>query len=199
MSTSRSDRVIILKKIKHGESNLILHVLDSRGMRLNLIAKGALRSRKRFGGGILEPTHHVQITYHVSEKHNEESLHVLLEASLLHDFSGLRVHFERLELALYFLKLITKVTQLGQTESKALFDLLGNGLKAAEVSTQLDLLRTHFELKLLKQQGVLPSEVLGAEWSRTSLHQHGDPQVLPGDLNSVRLHLRSALREYLEI
>ncbi|MDO8494358.1 MAG: DNA repair protein RecO [Deltaproteobacteria bacterium] len=43
------DRAIVLKKSKFGESDLIVTLFLEKGGKRNAIAKGALRSRKRFG------------------------------------------------------------------------------------------------------------------------------------------------------
>lgn len=199
MKHSRQDRAIILRKIKHGESDLVLHVLDSQGLRLGLIAKGALRSKRRFGGGVLEPGHHVQITYHSSARQSEESLHVLLEATLIDDFPGLRVHYDRLQLALHFLKLVGQITRMGQDESRALFDLLGNALKAAENSEELEMLRTHFEMKLLLQQGILPREIPARDWLKLPLHKYAEFEISGDELMNLRNHIQSALNSYIDI
>ena len=57
------DRFIILKKMKYGESDLIIHALSSAGTKKSFIARAALKSKKRFGGGVLEPSHFVKLTY----------------------------------------------------------------------------------------------------------------------------------------
>ena len=61
--TQAQNRFIILKKMKYGESDLILHAISMQGEKLSFIARGALKSKKRFGGGVLEPTHFVSFTY----------------------------------------------------------------------------------------------------------------------------------------
>ncbi len=53
-------RLIILRTIKYSEADLIVHGLNTEGARINFMAKSALKSRKRFGGGVLEPTHYMR-------------------------------------------------------------------------------------------------------------------------------------------
>ncbi|MBK7843619.1 MAG: recombination protein O N-terminal domain-containing protein [Bdellovibrionales bacterium] len=52
----KNERAIILRTIKQGESNLIVHALNRDGCRVNLMAKGAMRSRRRFGAEFWSPS-----------------------------------------------------------------------------------------------------------------------------------------------
>ena len=94
------DRIIILKNQVFSESDLIIRGLNSKGCQLSFIAKGALKSRKRFSGGVLDPTAYIELEYRPSKK----SLHRLQQAWFLEDFSALRKDYNRLSLALYFFK-----------------------------------------------------------------------------------------------
>ncbi len=198
MSETQKDRVIILRTIKHGESDLIVHGLNSSGARLNLIAKGALRSRKRFGGGTLEPANYIFANYQQNRKNNsEEALQILTEAQLIDGFNGLRKNYERLELAFYFLQVMAKVSQEGVIDAKENFDLLGNALKAAETSDDPDFLKTHFELKILLQQGILPEEIPNKDWLKWPISRYGEYKINKQDYIYLRLQTHSALNSYL--
>lgn len=153
------DKVIILRKIKYGESDLILHALSSNGGRINFIAKGALKSRKRFGGGILEPLHLLKVNYSERSGDSPDLLHWLEEAVILDDFAALKTDYDRLEVAFSFLQTFSKVVQEGLEEGPQLFDLLGHALKAAGKVRSLRRLRGIFFMKLLWLQGVLPAEL----------------------------------------
>jgi len=167
------DRVFILKKTRYGDADLILHALNPKGARLSLFARSALKSKKRFGGGVLEPTHYISVLYdEKTHRQNENPLHSLREALLIDDFPKLRSDFERLETALHFVQLVHDVSREGDVHSQEIFNLLGHSLKAAEVSTQLGHLRTHFEVKLLAQQGVLHIQEDEAKLLRTPILQH---------------------------
>lgn len=122
---------------------------------MSFIARGALKSRKRFGGGILEPLHFVQFTY---QQGKEGKLHTLKEATLLKDFAGLRSDYDRLEFGLKILEAVGKVSQEGDSTSEFLFNLLGNTLTALETAKDLEALKLQFWLKFLMQQGVLTPE-----------------------------------------
>lgn len=168
---SQQDKIIVLRKIKHGESDLILHALSSSGSRLNFMAKGALRSKKRFGGGILEPTHFLKVNYKEKENAEGDSLHWLEEASLLKDFAELRQDYDRLELALGFLQLLSRISQVGLEDGEEVFQLLGHALMAAEKVKDLRKLRVLFELKLLWLQGVLPEDLQDHPWLKLKMSE----------------------------
>ncbi len=165
--TQAQNRFIILKKMKYAESDLILHAISPQGEKLSFIARGALRSKKRFGGGVLEPTHFVSFTYKQSS--TEGKLHVLQEAALINDFPGLRTDYDRLEMALHILECVSKVSQEGDKDSEFLFNLLGHTLRALEASKDPLVVKMHFYLKFLLQQGVVDAEPWMAPFLKTNM------------------------------
>ena len=198
MAQSITDRIIIVKKVKYGESDLIVHAINSSGARIHFIAKGALRSKKRFGGGVLEPTHFVEVNY--KEKRGEQpegGLHFLNEAKVLNDFSRLREDYDRLELGLYFVGLVSKVVQEGALEEQSIFDLIGHALNQAQTSENLALLRAQFELKFLYQQGVLPEELADPDLMSVSLVEHGAIEISENRLSGIKLRISHFLTDYL--
>lgn len=194
---SERHKILVLKTFKHGESDLIVHALNSLGARMNFIAKGGLRSRKRFAGGVLEPTHYIEVTYKLGRSEDADPLHTLLEAQIVREFPLLRTEYTRLETALYMLKLVHKLSQQGVIDSPETFNLLGNGLATAETSQDLEKLKVHFEVKLLAAQGVLPHEPAFEPWIHTSLAKH---ESLSSDLENrrwVSIQIHDHLRHYL--
>ncbi len=150
------DKVFILKTVRYGDADLIIQALTSAGTRVSFFARSALKSKKRFGGGVLEPTHYVNVLYEdKSNSRADVTLHTLKEAALIQSFDGLRTDYERIEMALGLLQTVSDVIREGDTDAVELFNLLGNTLKAAETSKQLTHLRIHFEVKFLGNQGVL--------------------------------------------
>ncbi|AFY02668.1 DNA repair protein RecO [Bdellovibrio bacteriovorus] len=165
--TQAQNRFIILKKMKYSESDLILHAISTQGEKLSFMARGALKSKKRFGGGVLEPTHFVSLTYKQSAE--EGKLHVLQEATLINDFAGLRTDYDRLELALHILECVSKVSQEGDRHSEFLFNLLGHTLRALETAQDPLIVKMHFYLKFLLQQGVVDAEPWMAPFLKTNM------------------------------
>lgn len=171
----KQDRFIILKKIRYGEADLIIQALGSDGSRTSFMARSALKSKKRFGGGILEPLHFVNFTY--NETHNStgnvfggaSGLKNLKEASLIEDFKDIRTSYDKLELALFVLSCVSHVSLEGDQHSEFLFNLTGHTLRAVAKTENLDILRLHFCLKFLYQQGVISIEPWMSVFLKTNI------------------------------
>lgn len=161
------DRFIILRTMKYSEADLIVHALSPVGEKLSFIARGALKSKKRFGGGVLEPSHFVQFTY--KQVKGEGRLNTLSEATLLNDFKKIRQDYDHLEFALQVLECVSRVSQEGDKSSDTLFNLLGNTLKAIETCESVSVLKVHFYLKFLFQQGILTAEPWMVPFLRTNI------------------------------
>ena len=188
------ERIIILKNQAFSESDLIVRGLNQKGCQLSFIAKGALKSKKRFSGGVLEPSSYIQAEYRPSKS----SLHNLQSAWFLDDFLKLRTNYQKLNLALDFLKLISKVSQEGTEDTEELFHLLGNALKQAETSPQLDNLKICFQIKLLFGQGVLPEELSLKEVLSKTLREHTQLNWSDSKKQFLLNKLDQSLKSYLE-
>jgi DNA repair protein RecO (recombination protein O) len=156
MSNLAKSKIILLKKTKYSEADLIVQGLSPDGMKLSFIARGALRSKKRFGGGLLEPTHYLEVQYKKSA--NGDQLNILEEATMIEDFKDLRLDYDRLSLALRLLEIVGRVSQEGDNQSNSLFNLLGHSLRSLQAAKNINNFSAHFYIKLLGQQGVLESE-----------------------------------------
>ena len=178
----KQDRFIILKKVKYGEADLIIHALGANGSKYSFMARSALKSKKRFGGGILEPLHYVNLTYR--ENADSNKIKTLNEATLIDDFKNIRESYDRLELALFVLNCVSHVSLEGDANSDFLFNLTGNTLRAVGESDELKLLRLHFCLKLLYQQGVISVEPWMSPFLKYNL---SDSKQLVQVENSARL------------
>ncbi len=194
------EKVFILRKTRYGDADLILNCLTPRGARISLYARSALRSKKRFGGGVLEPTHYVHVLYEDKSGTSaaEQPLHTLKEATLIEGFDGLRTDYSRIELGLHFVRLISEVVREGEVDSEDLFNLLGNTLRIAQTSEKLDRLRTHFEVKLLANQGVLPVELEEEFLLKTPISEHEKLPLSEGQWQILRMRVKRVLSEYLQ-
>lgn len=194
------DKVIILRKTRYGDADLILNCLSPAHGRVSLYARSALKSKKRFGGGVLEPTHFVQVVYEHKRGSaaSEAPLYTLKEASLIEAFPGLRTDYARIETALYFVRLVAEVAREGETDAVDLFNLLGNALRAAEKTSRLDRLRIHFEVKLLANQGVLPVEAEEEVLLRAAISEHETVNLEDAHWAVVAGQVKGVLREYLQ-
>ncbi len=151
------DRVFVLRTFKHSESDLIVHALNTKGAKLQLFARSAVKSKKRFGGGALEPTQYLKIQYRPAK--SDEGLSDLMDAVIIKSFSGLREDYDRIEVALEIVSLIEKVSFVSLEGSEDLFNLLGNALDSLQNSISPRRLLVQFRIKLLHQQGVLPTDL----------------------------------------
>lgn len=165
----KQDRFIILRKVKYGEADLIIHALGSDGAKSSFMARSALKSKKRFGGGVLEPMHFVTLTYKDSSEAGR--LKTLNEAILIDDFKSIRLDYDRLSLALFVIHCVACVSQEGDVNSDFLFNITGHTLRAISVSKNLGLLKLHFCLKLLYQQGVISIEAWMTPFLKTNINE----------------------------
>lgn len=187
------DQILILKTIKYLDYNLIVTGLSRDGSKKSFMAPSALKSKKRFSGGVLEPTHFVEIQY--SEPRSEDRMPTLQEARLIEGFDFLRQDYDKLQTALTILNYAEHVAQEELGDNSSLFGLVGHALKALENSDHPEVLGTHFEIKVLNAIGVLePEESL----SQTLRHRFLDYP----DLNNLSLEGRGILErakgEYLK-
>ncbi|CAN5447279.1 hypothetical protein BH10BDE1_BH10BDE1_06680 [soil metagenome] len=191
---------IVLKTTRYGEADLIVSILTSEGVRLQLFARAALKSKKRFGGGVLEPTRYIQVSYEDrrSKMGGESDLHTLKEASIVESFEGLRTDYARLELALSLLQSVHSIVRQGDASSPELFNLLGNALRATQTSSELTRLRVHFDIRLLASQGVLEIEGEAASLAALSIGSH-DVETISGiDWRSLGAVASQQLKRYVE-
>lgn len=192
------DRVFILKKSRYGDADLIIHALNPKGERLHLFARSALKSKKRFGGGVLEPTHYVNVLYEDKSGGSDQRLHTLKEASIIEDFDGLRTDYNRLETALYLIQLVHDVSREGDVHADEVFNLLGNALRAAEKTSSPFKLRTHFEAKLLAHHGVLDVMEEEAELMKMAIADHQAVALSEDQWRAVAMRLQRALKEFVQ-
>jgi len=151
-----SGSFIILKTQAFKESDLIVHALDKNGGKHHFLARSALKSKKRFGGGVLEPLNYVHLVY--DDRKEKTEFVPLTEAKLLDGFEGLRKGYDRLQTALSMLKDISKLTVEGSDDNGSLYNVLGNTLKKLESTKEIHLLHLHFRIKILFYSGYLPNE-----------------------------------------
>ncbi len=194
MSKSVRAKAFILRAIKYRESDLILSALTSDGTKISFLARGALNSKKRFAGGVLEPTHFVELQYR--EPLNESKLATLEEAQLLDGFEGLRKNYDKLEVALFVIETLSQVSQEGDSLSDGLFNLAGHSLRALEKASDIKNFKLHFCLKILLQQGTLEPKAWMSPYLKTSMADHTKLEQNK-ELEPQLIWIESKLREYL--
>lgn len=142
---------IVLRTRPFGESDKIVSFLTERYGKLTGIAKGAMRSRKRFVNS-LEPFALVNLSF---QDRPHGNLAFLLSADLVSGFRQLATALDRISYASYLVE-ITDGLSAEREESTAVFQHLKDGLGyLAENGASLRFL-TLFELKLLHLAGYQP-------------------------------------------
>lgn len=163
----KREKIIVLKTFPFRESDLVVKGLSAEGLQMNFLARGALKSKRRFSGGVLEPFSFIEVEYRPSK-----SLHHLKQAWMLEDFHELRKDYDRLQVAFYILKTASALSLEGGEDSRELFSLVGNALLEAQKSPRLKTLKLFFQIKLLFLQGVLPQKLSRTEILSKTLRDH---------------------------
>ncbi len=162
-------RIIILKTMKYRDADLIVTGLSSEGRRTSYIARSALKSKKRFGGGVLEPIHFVDAV--VKKNAQEGRWPELQEAQIIKSFDGVRTSFANLQEVFTLMDWVLRLIPDGG-ESKDAFALLGRALETFQSCALPAELRRLAQLKLLALHGILPSNDQWLQWLRLPLAEH---------------------------
>lgn len=142
---------IVLRHLDYGEADRIVTLLTPDHGRLKGFARGARKSRKRFGPA-LEPFARVRL--HWSRPASGE-LVTLREAELVDLREGLRRNLEAFALAAYGCELLDELLGAGH-EGAAAFDLLEAFLAHLCTGAPVRDARLLFELRLLRLAGYIP-------------------------------------------
>lgn len=151
MRPSHVTAAIVLRHRPFGESDKIISFLTEDFGKLTGIAKGAMRSHKRFVNS-LEPFALVNLRFH-DRPHS--SLAFILAAELVTSFSKLLNSLERISYASYLVE-ITDGLVGEREESGEIYRHLRDGLSFLEQNETSLRFLTAFELKLLRLVGYQP-------------------------------------------
>jgi len=148
MNTKISSSIIMRIK-KFGESDLLINFFTIDQGILKGVAKGALKSRKRFAN-CLDLFCMSNIEYDIKDKNG---LHFLHSGKLLQAFPGLRNNFTSLSLASYMVELTETLFPQGICE-KEMFELLKKAFLILDKGTaNLEPLRIFFEARAMALGG----------------------------------------------
>ena len=198
MATSgyTKDKIIVLQSIRHMESHLIIKGINLEGHIQSFFAKYALKSKKRFTGGVLEPGGYIQIEFRSAVQ--IDGLHSLHQATVINKFNAIRKDYDRLDTALHILRMVSTAGQLGGQKEPQLFHLLGNTLTALETTESLNLLKLFFEIRFLHLQGVLPEALQTSRvFFETKVENHHHIQLQSRDQVLLQNLTAQSLHEYL--
>jgi DNA repair protein RecO (recombination protein O) len=152
MPASLKTEAVVLRSIRYGEADRILHLYTPRHGRLGAIAKGVRRARSRFGAR-LEPFFHVRMVLY----EGRSDLHTVTGADTVSAHGQLREHAATLDAAARACDAVGRLFETTEPHPEV-FALLRNEL--ALLCTDCGQARPAnglaFRLKLLMAAGILP-------------------------------------------
>lgn len=160
-SRSVSAEAIVLRSLRFGEADRIVHLMTAEHGRLGAIAKGVRRTRSRLGARI-EPLGHVEVQLHVGRG----DLATVTGVDLVRSHQALRDDHRQVEAAAVAVEAVTRLFHEHDPSPKA-FQALARFLDVLEeqgppatadppATTATDPLLLSFQLKLLWLAGYLP-------------------------------------------
>jgi DNA repair protein RecO (recombination protein O) len=147
---------VVLRSIRLGEADRVLHVYTLARGRVGAVAKGVRRTKSRFGGR-LEPLSHVELLLH----EGRGELHTVTGAALVRSHRAAREDPYRVNVGLIGAEAMLRLFSEEEANPRAFealtrfLDVL-DGLPPRETRAPLDPLALSFQLKLLWLAGYLP-------------------------------------------
>ncbi len=148
---------VVLRSLRFGEADRILHVYTADRGRMGAIAKGARKTKSRFGGR-LEPLSHVELVLHLGSG----ELATVTGAALIGSHAPAREHPYRLSVGLVGAEAMLRLFPEQERSDRAFtaltrfLDLLDDLPARDGARPELDPLGLAFQLKLLWVAGYLP-------------------------------------------
>ena len=145
-------RVLVLRKTKLGETDLILNLLAADGRQVRAVAKSARKPRGKLGARV-EPFTVLDVLLHTGR-----SLEILAEAETVASHDAIRADYDRAVAGSVVLDVLDKISVEGQAEPQ-LFDMAVVTLEVMDDAPvgSLDLLVSAFLLKALAMHGYRPA------------------------------------------
>jgi DNA repair protein RecO (recombination protein O) len=140
---------IVLRLTDYGEADRIVSLFTLEQGKLQGVARGAKRSRKRFGGA-LEPFAHLKL-----QLHHGPGLATLLSADIAGVFTGIRSELGKIGTAAYACELVERLTP-DEDPNPRLFRLLHCYLEHLNAAPLSPSDRRFFAINLLKILGYQP-------------------------------------------
>ena len=140
---------ILLRKIKLTESSLIVTWFTEAQGKLKTVAKGARRPKSPFAGR-LDLFYAAEINFSRSRR---SELHILREVVVRDAREGLRMQYERTQMAAYFVELVEMTTEFEHPVPE-IYDLLRRALDHLDKQEPTRRAMLHFERELSRVLGV---------------------------------------------
>jgi DNA repair protein RecO (recombination protein O) len=153
---SYTTEAVVLRSIRFGEADRVLHLYTADRGRVGAVAKGVRKTKSRFGGR-LEPLSHVELVLH----QGAGELQTVTGVQLIRAHDSARSDYYRLSAGLIGLEAMLRLFPEQERNERAFtaltrfLDILDETPHAAE-RPSLDPLALSFQLKLLWLSGYLP-------------------------------------------
>ena len=157
MGRTYKTEAIVLRSIRFGEADRILHLYTRERGRIGAIAKGIRKTKSRVGAR-LEPLSHVALQLH----EGSGELQTVTGVDLVRAHHATRENVYRLGVGLIGAEAMLRLFVEPEANQRAFdalarfLDLLDEGDESANETPALDLLALSFQLKLLWLSGYLP-------------------------------------------
>ena len=154
---SWKSEAVVLRSIRYGEADRVLHLFTLERGRVGGIAKGARKTTSRFGAR-LEPFSHVELVFH----EGRGELHTVTAAHLVRSHDEARIDAYRMAVGHIGLEAMLRLFLEGDENARAFhaltrfLDLLDGTAALLPAQPALDPLVLGFQLKLLWLSGYLP-------------------------------------------
>src|SRR4051794_7093475 len=152
-SQSIVTEAVVLRSLRYGEADRILHVYTRDHGRLSVIAKGVRKTTSRFGGR-LEPLARVELVLH----RGRGDLHTVRGAQTVHPHARLRTDARALDVAVRGCDAVSRLFGDGEPHP-AVYHLLANELALLDADAAAHATRANalaFRMKLLLVAGFAP-------------------------------------------
>lgn len=142
----------VLKSLSYGESDLIVTFYSREFGKINGIAKGAKRSKKRFAN-VFEP---FSLTNIIFSRKNRDMLAFIESCDIIDHYAIIRQDLEKTLTASYFIDLTDHFSPEGKSNEN-LFTLLADFLELLTQENVSDAAIRFFEMRLLRIAGFEPA------------------------------------------
>lgn len=145
-------QAFLLRSRVYAESDLIAVFLTAEHGKISGIARGARRSRRRFGGAAMQPFHELEIRY---KRRSHSELVFLQESRVVTEFEGLAGEVETFAWASYLTEL-TEVVLPAADPCRDVYELYRGTLGRLIAKEPTTATCHHFVLRLLEHAGWCP-------------------------------------------
>ena len=144
---------VVLRSIDYGETSQIVTLYTREKGRLAVMAKGARRTKSKFGS-TLQPMAYTQVVFYYRET---RGLQTLSESAHLEPFLDLRRDLEKITLGLRLVELVYALTE-EEDAQPSLFRLLVESLRALDAASERPAnVLPYFQLRLAGALGFAPA------------------------------------------